>query len=370
MAPPYKFVDEATNETIWSGIDVPAGHSMAIFDTDTSGRVSPNNFLRPADGTTPPVTDPPPVTPPIVGTPNDNPDPPSTPPVTVTGGWFHPASMAELLAQIQSSCDNGKLLILDPNVRINSDINGPLALKDVGGAPHGVDFNGAQVSWTGDGDPNKSMFNLDLPGPQNRSFVFKNGYFYGGGFAGTRAGGPLVKMRTSGGGGLFLHRFDNLVMEWGSSGLDVQGNIFEFLTDVPNIKDMTGSLITFGHANGVFSNAIVRNPFLSRSPGCGIELMPFCNSVMVQGGSFISLDGGGIKCLNGIKYLGGGADFENCGKNGIAAVEAGTSQWGTTIDGISCENTAGQTPIAVRYHPQADTTVENVRTVLCANALI
>lgn len=349
--------------------DVQTGFS--IYDDVAQSRVATWSGGDIVTAPPPPVDPPPvapPVVPPIVPTPSDNPDPPSGP--SVSGGWFHPATMAELLIVAQDACDNGKMLILDPGTRLNADANGPLVLKDVGGAPHGIDFNSAQISWTGDGDPAKSMFAIDLPGPQNRSFVFKNGYFYGGGYAGNRCGGPLVKVRTSGGGGLFLHRFDNLVMEWGTSGLDVQGNIFEFLVDVPNIKDMTGSLITFGHNGGVFSNGIVRTPFLSRSPGAGIQLMPACNSVMVIGGSFISLNGGGILAPDGIKYVGGGADFENCGLNGVAAIEAGTSQWGTTISGISCENTAGGSPCAVKYHPQANTTVENVRTVLCANALV
>lgn len=278
--------------------------------------------------------------------------------------FYLPANEADLLTTMQSALDKGLLLHFDPTTRMGISGTKRFHLSDTGGAPSGFRFNGAQFSSTIN-DPTKNMFEFDLPPgqSQNRQLWIDDGYFYGGGYAGLLCA-AAIKITTSGGGGLFLMKMRNLISEFAGVGIHVEGNIFEFILDMPDIKDMRDAGIRFANGNGVFSNGVVRNPFLSRMPGAGLDLVTNCNSVMVSGGSFISCNGGGIVAPSGIKFLGDGADFENCGNQGHpdkAAVTVGPTLFGTTIDNISCENTAGASPGAVSYVRSALVTVQNVR---------
>ena len=112
-------------------------------------------------------------------------------------------------------------------------------------------------------------------------------------------------------------------------------------------------------------------PFIRAVTGPAIDLVENCNSVMVDGGSLISCNGG-IVAPTGIKFVGGGIDMENCGKQDHpdrAAITVGPTMFGTMIDGVSCENTAGQSPGAVSYVDGPLVTVQNVRFYASANCL-
>lgn len=316
----------------------PAPGDVLEVSTNGTARIA-GPYTVPTTGTTPPPPVVIPPTPPPVPGPNDNPDPPS---VTVTGGWYHPASATELATTAQASLAAGKMLILHPETRTDVHETIALALSDVGGAPHGIDFNGAQMSWTGN-DPAKHMFHIDLAGPQSRQFHFNNGYFYGGGYQGLQSA-AVLKMTTSGGGGIFNMKIRNFVCEFAGIGVDIEGNIFEFLLDTPDIKDCRDALIRLAHGNGVLSNAIIRTPFFhSMSTGPAIDLVTGCNSVIVDGGSMIDCHMGAIRAPTGIKFVGGGLDMENCfdPDHDFASIWIGGNYFGTTINGISAENTAG-----------------------------
>ena len=91
----------------------------------------------------------------------------------------------------------------------------------------------------------------------------------------------------------------------------------------------------------------------------------------VNGGSLISCNGG-IVAPTGIKFVGGGIDMENCGKQDHpdrAAITVGPTMFATTIDGVSCENTGGQSPGAVSYVDGPLVSVQNVRFYASANCL-
>lgn len=322
--------------------------------------------------TPPPSNGDPPViipTPPIDTTPSDHPDPPST----VSGGFFHPGNENDLKAQAQDACTNGKLLILDPNTRVDLHDTINLAIKDVGGAPHGIDFNGAQISWRVS-DPAKHMFHVDLNGNQNRQFNFNNGYFYGGGYEGLQCASAVKFTTTS--GSIYLTKVRNLVCEFAGVGVDVEGNMFEFLLDTPDIKDCRDALVRMANGNGVLSNAIIRTPFFhSSNTGPAIDLVGNCNSVIVTGGgSMIDCHMGAIRAPSGIKYVGGGLDMENCfdPDHDYAAIWLGGNFFGTTIDGISAENTAGSVKWAVSAKGLVqgqNMVIQNVITYKCGGVL-
>jgi hypothetical protein len=294
----------------------------------------------PAPPTSTPPVDP---SPPIDPGPRETPDPPSSLPV-VGASFYHPVSEAECKATMQNMLDQGKLLQFDPTTRLNISDTFLLHLSDVGGAPHGFRFNGAQFSWTGN-DPTKQMLNFDLAGPQNRGLVIDDGYFYGGGYQGLLVG-SAIKLTTSGGGAIYLAKLRGDTMEFAGLGIEVAGNIFEFLIEQPTVNACHDAGLRFAHQGGVLSNAIVQMPFIRAVTGPAIDLVENCNSVMVDGGSLISCNGG-IVAPTGIKFVGGGIDMENCGKQDHpdrAAITVGPTMFGTMIDGVSCENTAGQSP--------------------------
>jgi hypothetical protein len=103
---------------------------------------------------------------------------------------------------------------------------------------------------------------------------------------------------------------------------------------------------------GVLSNVYITRPNITRCPqNMGAAMGIFCdqaNSVLIDNGNFISLDGPAIKGTNGVKRI-SNCDFENTGNTDGAAIVIDRSDYWSQI--IACEgsNTQGQMKYLLRH---------------------
>jgi hypothetical protein len=147
----------------------------------------------------------------------------------------------------------------------------------------------------------------------------------------------------------------DLNWEHGCTALWMEGEVFEGYVVRPRgtwARDY-GIVTRHGYEiDGVLSNVYIMQPNITRQPArLGMATGIFCdrtNSVIVEGGNFISLDGPAIKASNGIKRL-AYCDYENTGNTAGAAIEIDRTDYWSQLIANEGSNTQGNMKYLI-YH--------------------
>ena len=339
MTPPYKFIDEATGETIWSGMDAPSGDYIEVWSGPTESsplhRISPGALERP-DDTTP--IDPPP-------TPIDPPPTTTPPPSTDGGSMFKPTSAQDFHSALQAALQSGTFLILDPTT--NLDLSEPLVFDlSGGGAPHGLIGNGAKFQWKG-GSADMLTFRADKSRGVNTNLIIDNIYCFGNGYAATPCGDCLkLHAPTGDPGSIYKFKLANIYTNYGTRGIVLEGAVFEGFLDNIHCENMRSHgmeclhTYTPGEHQGIISNINIIHPNLSRNYGAGLKCTYSTNLLY---GSFVLNALGGVLAPDGLRY----AAASNGENTGEAVFVLGSEGYGSVITG--CEGSSNGETVARSY---------------------
>lgn len=299
MSPPYKFIDEATGEVIWSGVDTKAGRSIEIF-ADGVERISPGALVRPGSVVTPPPVDPPPVDPPPI-------DPP--PPVVIppTGdGMIRPANETELLAALQNAANTGTMCLLDPFTKVT--LTKTMNVQCVGndGSPWGVNGNGAKILWGGPAGQRMLVYKGAVADGNNfrsnRGLIIEKLFFDGKGTS-----GDCLSLEALYGDPGSIYKSvlrDVYTVYSGANGITYRGAIFESFCDNVHAENCLGHGMETKHdttsngMRGIISNININHPNFSRNKGAGLKCTYSTNLTF---GSFVLNAQGGVVAEEGLR---------------------------------------------------------------------
>ena len=246
------------------------------------------------------------------------------------GGLPKPTTKAAWQSAVQAGFDNCYVVQLDPttNVQINGTIT--LTAKDCGAAPHGLNGNGSSLSSVN--NTGADILVLTTSGPSCGT-VISNLNVSGGAYVGQRSGN-CITIQAAANRAIYRSTFRDLTVSGcGKAGLNIIGDVFEFVFDNIAAENMIGDgvFISNGPGNsGIISNLMFVAPNLSRNLGYGMHLGSVNGntppgSVDVKLGSFINNSKGGILAENGIRTV----DFINCENSGLICIDVPYSAFKT-----------------------------------------
>lgn len=308
MTPPYKFIDEATGQVIWSGIDTQPGRTIEIM-ADMTTRISPGGLIRPPNTVPVPPVDPPPVDPPPVVVP---------PPTDAGDGMIRPTNETELLAGLQSAADTGTICQLHPLTKVTLTKTMVVQCKGNDGSPWGVQGHGAKIVWGGPAAGKALVYRGAVADwnnfRSNRGLIIEGLFLDGAG----KSGDLLTLEALYGDPGSIYKSVirDVYTVYSGKNGITFEGAIFESFLDNVHAENHLGHGMETKHnttANGmkgIISNINIVHPNFSRNRGAGLVCTYSTNLTM---GSFVLNALGGVVGNEGVRYAAGN-NGENTGE--------------------------------------------------------
>jgi hypothetical protein len=270
--------------------------------------------------------------------------------------FYKPNSVDDLQAALQHCLDEGKMLMLDPTTRLTG--NRELRFIPRGHPfPHGISAYGAQFTWQSDGKYDTTWFNFETEAnTESRNLTINGLSFLGDSTSGSAPPcGKLVRLAGRNHSAIRGFSVDDLNFEHCGTALWMEAEVFEgYARRIRGTyARYAGVVCRHGYEiDGVLSNVYILEPNITRcSANMGESMGILCdrtNSVIIDQGNFISLDGPAIKATNGVKRL-SDCDFENTGNVRGNAIEIdGTDYWSQVL---FCEgsNTQGNMNYLVAY---------------------
>jgi hypothetical protein len=340
MNPPYKFVDEADNKTVWTkdgqqvpegtagavewkGIDATPGGRVSIYD-ETGGwaRVSPDSLIYP--GGTPPDPNPDP-------NPNPEPEPNPTPgPIPSAGDSMDkPTNQTQLRDALETYRLEKRVGIFDPRTEI--EITSTVQVGAAGASvPWGVNGNFAKIRYVGSGGHDMIVFR-GTKGAADRCLVVEKLTLQGNGSASPRAGTCLRIYAPEGDPGSFYKfKIKDIYTDYATHGFKLEGAVFEgYLDNIHAENHSSHGMVclhthTPGEHQGIISNVNIVHPNLSRNTGAGL-LCTYSTNVIL--GSFVLNALGGVLAPEGMR-----AAWGNNGENtGEALFVIPSNGYGTVL---------------------------------------
>jgi hypothetical protein len=325
MNPPYKLVDEATGETIFSGMDTDPGEYIEVYSGPSSGdpdtRISDGAYQRP--GGTPPD--------PIPPDPNPSPG----------GSMDYPSNESQLRDALNTYLNEQRIGMLDPRTAIDLSSTISLAAPNSGN-PWGVYGNGAKLHWRGQRDQDMLVI-TGTQGANCRGLTLTGLYIDGGDVASLSGAGArrgLVLSAPLGDSGpIYQFTLRDIYAVGAVNGIVLEGGVYEGVVDNAQIENCSGDGMLMQHLNlgapgqGVVSNIHVNHLNASRNLGAGLKTV---YSVSLVGGSFV-LNGRGIDAPDGLRSI-AFANFENTAGPSQCGIDLGSNGYGSVVFACECSS--------------------------------
>jgi hypothetical protein len=332
MAPPYKFIDEATGETVWSGMDAPPGDFIEVWAAATEGsplhRISPGALQRPEDAA-------PPIEPPI--------EPPITPP-SGANGMDTVTNERELKDALQTYANEMRVgqLYGKGAITVNDTINIRQWSHD--GCPWGVNMNHTKIQWKGPGGKDVLVYQ-GVDGIGNRCLFLEKFVIDGNGYGGAPAGACLKLYAPDGDPGcIYKFTVRDVFTGYATNGIVLEGAVFEGLMENVHAENHREDGILCKHIYeprwSIVSNIMILHPNSSRNFGAGMRQCYSVNSIF---GSYVLNAQGGIVGPEGIRSV-LASNGENTGEQ---LFNLGTNGYGSVVHG--CEASTNGETVARAY---------------------
>jgi len=326
MTPPYKFIDEATGETIWSGMDTNPGNFIEVYagpaPSTPMARISNGALERPGFAPEPPD-------------PGTDPGPEPEPPPE-GAGMDYPQDEQALRECLMKYAQHQYVGLLDP--RTSVEVTSPIVIQvPNAGTPWGVNGNYAKITYTGAGD---DLLRFEgTAGVNNRGLTVKNLVLDGGDAGNMSGGGAAACLRLSAplgdNGPIYKFHIENIYTAGAVNGVVLEGGVYEGEMKNIHAENCTGDGIVLQHLPQtpegkapVVSNVLMIHINSSRNYGCGLRCV---YSVYLVGGSFVLNGGGGVVAPDGIR----GAimcNGENTGGEAQAVFDVPSNGYGSYIE--------------------------------------
>lgn len=283
-----------------------------------------------------------------------------TPPATATG-FYRPNSVEDFCAAQQKCLDDGRVLMLDPSTDLEVSAPLPPFILRQHSFANGLWAYGARFRWkVPDGEWSHTMFTYSTdggPDGQESQYFTLAGLSINGDQTGGSQPSPqrLVDLHARSGRAIRGFQIDDLSCMGGQTGLWIEGEVFEGYVNRMRASWMRNAGIVCRHQYdipGVLSNVYIIGPNITRCPiNMGLAMGIHCdraNSVMIEQGNFISLDGPAIYGDAGVKRI-SNCDFENTGNAGGAAIVMDRADFWSDV--LYCEgsNTNGYMKYLLQY---------------------